>query len=194
MRLTSWSLASAVFAGDAVKSSGESPMVALEMNDVESTIGNPDQIIEDQLYWRCRDNKSLSSCVNDVVRTLNLYTLGDFACAITNKWPAYSWKTYEGWNEQCNLYMNCGNDGKGASPNWNGFDNACMAASYACGSNYSCARDYIVRMHNNGQFKWCPNRFNVLINPNPGAAAFKSPSGGSQVAVGSIYCTGFCVT
>ena len=48
--------------------------------------------------------------------------------------------------------------------------------------------------HNNGQFKWCPNRFNVLINPNPGAAAFKSPSGGSQVSVGSIYCTGFCVT
>ena len=32
MRLTSWSLASAVFAGDAVKSSGESPMVAVEMN------------------------------------------------------------------------------------------------------------------------------------------------------------------
>lgn len=59
-------------------------------------IGNPDQIIEDQLYWCCRDNKSLSSCANDVVRTLNLYTLGDFACAITNKWPAYAWKSYEG--------------------------------------------------------------------------------------------------
>ena len=117
MRLTSWSLASAVFAGDAVKSSGES--VAVEMNgkgwnykleigsqlrtqwvwtlwDVESMIGNPDQIIEDQLYWCCRDNKSLSSCANDVVRSLNLYTLGDFACAITNKWPAYAWKSYEG--------------------------------------------------------------------------------------------------
>lgn len=32
MRLTSFYLASAAFAGDAVKSSGESPMVAVEMN------------------------------------------------------------------------------------------------------------------------------------------------------------------
>lgn len=159
-------------------------------------IGNPDQIIEDQLYWCCRDNKSLSSCANDVVRTLNLYTLGDFACAITNKWPAYAWKSYEGWQDMsgCTLYMNCGNDGRGASPNFRTFDSACTAAAYACGSDLACARDYVVRNHNNGQFKWCPNRFNVLINPNPGAAAFKSPSGGSQVSVGSIYCTGFCVT
>ena len=59
-------------------------------------IGNPDQIIEGQLYWCCRDNKSLSSCANDVVRTLNLYTLGNFACSITNKWPAFAWKSYEG--------------------------------------------------------------------------------------------------
>ena len=64
--------------------------------DADTMIGNPDQIIEDQLYWCCRDNKSLSSCANDVVRTLNLYTLGNFACSITNKWPAFAWKSYEG--------------------------------------------------------------------------------------------------
>ena len=64
-------------------------------------VGNPDQIIEDQLYWCCRDNKSLSSCANDVVRTLNLYTLGNFACSITNKWPAYAWKSYEGIDSRC---------------------------------------------------------------------------------------------
>jgi len=110
-------------------------------------IGNPDQIIEDQLYWCCRDNKSLSSCANDVVRTLNLYTLGDFACAITNKWPAYAWKSYEGWQDMsgCTLYMNCGNDGRGASPNFRTFDSACTAAAYACGSDLACARDYVVR-------------------------------------------------
>ena len=44
----------------------------------------------------------------------------------------------------CFLYMNCGNDGR-ASPNFRTFDSACTAAAYACGSDYACARDYIVR-------------------------------------------------
>ena len=45
----------------------------------------------------------------------------------------------------CTLYMNCGNDGNGASPNFRTFDSACTAAAYACGSDGECARDYIVR-------------------------------------------------
>ena len=44
----------------------------------------------------------------------------------------------------CFLYMNCGHDGR-ASPNFRTFDSACTAAAYACGSDYGCARDYIVR-------------------------------------------------
>ena len=53
----------------------------------------------------------------------------------------------KGWQDMsgCTLYMNCSNDGRGASPNWNKFDSACTAAAYACGSDLACARDYVVR-------------------------------------------------
>jgi len=192
MRLISFCLASSALSSDEVKSNGSSITVATE-NEIPLA-ENADQIIQDQLYWCCRDNKSLSSCANDVVRTLNSYLYDDFACSVTSTSPAYAWKTYEGSQDMsnCFLYMNCGHDGR-ASPNFRTFDSACTGASYACGSDYACARDYIVRNHNNGQFKWCPNSFNVLINPNPGAAAFKSSSGGVSTSIGSIYCTGFCV-
>lgn len=102
MRFTNFCLVSSAFAGEDVKSSGGSPTAALKNpldinpNDVSNMAENPDQIIQDQLYWCCRDNKSLSSCANDVVRTLNSYLFGDFACSVTNTSPAYAWKTYEG--------------------------------------------------------------------------------------------------
>ena len=53
----------------------------------------------------------------------------------------------KGWQDMsgCTLYMNCGNDGRGASPNFRTFDSACTAAAYACGSDLACARDYVVR-------------------------------------------------
>ena len=76
----------------------------------DTRVGDPDQIITDELYWCCRDNKSLGSCVGSVKNKLNLYTLGNFGCAITNTMPAYSWKTYEGYNNSCKLYCNCGTD------------------------------------------------------------------------------------
>ena len=100
MRFTNFCLISSAFASEDGKSSGGSPTVALENQldpkDVSNMAENPDQIIQDQLYWCCRDNKSLSSCANDVVRTLNSYLFGDFACSVTNTSPAYAWKTYEG--------------------------------------------------------------------------------------------------
>ena len=95
MKLINFCLVSSAFAGEEVKSSGESRTAALK-NDVSNMAANADQIIQDQLYWCCRDNKSLSSCANDVVRTLNSYLVGDFACSVTNTSPAYAWKTYEG--------------------------------------------------------------------------------------------------
>ena len=35
------------------------------------------------LYPTERDGKSLGSCVNDLKRTIDLYTLGNWGCAIT---------------------------------------------------------------------------------------------------------------
>ena len=105
MKFTNFCLVSSAFAGEDGKSSGGSPKVALEnqldinpkdVSILSNMAENPDQIIQDQLYWCCRDDKSLSSCANDVVRTLNSYLFGDFACSVTNTSPAYAWKTYEG--------------------------------------------------------------------------------------------------
>ena len=96
MRFTSFCLVSSAFAGEGVKSSGGSSLTAAIENDVSNMAESADQIIQDQLYWCCRDNKSLSSCANDVVRTLNSYLIGDYACSVTNTPPAYAWKTYEG--------------------------------------------------------------------------------------------------
>ena len=72
-------------------------------NGKEPRVGNPDQIIEDQLYWCCRDGMSLGSCVKSVKSKLDLYTIGNFGCSITNTMPAYSWKTYEGYNDRHSL-------------------------------------------------------------------------------------------
>ena len=77
MRLISFCLASSALSSDEVKSNGSSITVATE-NEIPLA-ENADQIIQDQLYWCCRDNKSLSSCANDVVRTLNSYLFDDFA-------------------------------------------------------------------------------------------------------------------
>ena len=95
MKLSNFCLVSSAFAGEEAKSSGGS-LIAATKNDISNMAENADQIIQDQLYWCCRDNKSLSSCANDVVRTLNSYLFGDFACSVTNTSPAYAWKTYEG--------------------------------------------------------------------------------------------------
>ena len=68
---------------------------------------NPDQIIQDQLYWCCRDNNSLTACANDVVRTLNSYLFGDYACSVTNTSPAYAWKTYDGNDSYNKILIDC---------------------------------------------------------------------------------------
>ena len=167
--------------------------IALVAAEAETRVGDPDQIITDELYWCCRDNKSLGSCVQSVKNKLNLYTIGNFGCSITNTIPAYAWKTYEGYNDECKLYCNCGTDA-GRGPDWRTLDNACMAAAYACNGDLECARDHIVRSHNMGTHKWCANRFNLLVNRNPGSSASNVPSGSSQTTAGSISCLGFCVT
>ena len=113
-------------------------------NSGDVRVGNPDQIIEDELYWCCRDGKSDASCVNGLKTKLDLYTLGNWACAITSTMPAYAWQNAEGYNDTCGTYACCGPDG-GTYPDFRTFDQACMAASATCGSDLSCARDYIVR-------------------------------------------------
>ena len=45
-------------------------------------------------------------------------------------------------------------------------------ATIACGSDLGCVRDTIVAKHVNGQYKFCRDRFNLLINPNPGDAGW----------------------
>ena len=106
MRFTSFCLVSSAVAAEEVKSSGGSSLTAALENDASNMADSADQIIQDQLYWCCRDNKSLSSCANDVVRTLNSYLFGDFACSVTNTSPAYAWKTYEGIDFKHFSYFN----------------------------------------------------------------------------------------
>merc|ERR1712189_257 len=87
----------------AVVISAEKIPAELEINHYEGKVGNPSQIMEDQLYWCGKEGKSMSSCVKFMQSKLELYTLKKWTCAVTETLPAYSWKQYEAYESKYEL-------------------------------------------------------------------------------------------
>ena len=83
----------------------------------------------------------------------------------------WAWMQYEAYDEKYELYAVCGN-GASSNVNFSLFDMSCTRATISCGSDLGCVRDTMVQKAQSGQYAFCPGRFNLLINPNPGAVGW----------------------
>jgi len=174
----------------AVVISAEKIPAELDLYQYDGKVGNPSQIMEDQLYWCGSDGKSMSSCVKFMQSKLELYTLKKWTCAVTETLPAYSWMQYEAYESKYELYAICGD---GVQSNISGYDlvQACSMADSACNGNNECALNTITNWQYTGRYKFCRDRYNLLVHRNPGSAAWYGYNG-AQSGNGGTFCTAYC--
>ena len=81
--------------------------------------------------------------------------------------PTWSWSQHDVYDEIFKSYAICG-PSTHDSIDVSVFDTSCTRATVSCGSDLKCVRDTMVQNFTSGEYKFCPNQFNLLINPNPG--------------------------
>merc|ERR1712136_416554 len=133
----------------------------------------------------------IESCAYRIQHNLEFFVGGKYTCAVTYQMPAWGWQTWDHYNDRYRIYAICGNASSN-SINGKVLQQSCENASYLCGTDEECVLDRIVADHQNGRFKFCRDRFDLLVNPHPGPTAYYGYNGAmtwNSINTCTAYCT-----